>query len=185
MSDEQKKILEQKLWDIANTLRGKIDADEFRDYILGFIFYKYLSDKQYLHANQLLKTEKVKDYINVTDKSDIQSIKEDSLEALGYFLPPEDLFNSIAQKGKDKTNGKSGFIISDVERILRDIEQSTMGTDSEDDFIKLFEDLDLNSTKLGRTPDARNEIIARIFSHLDGIDFDLENPNSEYFGRCL
>ena len=182
MSEEQKKILEQKLWDIANTLRGKIDADEFRDYILGFIFYKYLSDKQYLHANQLLKTEKVKDYVNVTDKTDIQSIKEDSLEALGYFLPPEDLFNSIAQKGKEKTNGKSGFIISDVERILRDIEQSTMGTDSEDDFIKLFEDLDLNSTKLGRTPDARNEIIAKIFSHLDGIDFDLENPNSDILG---
>jgi type I restriction enzyme M protein len=182
MSEEQKKILEQKLWDIANTLRGKIDADEFRDYILGFIFYKYLSDKQHLHANQLLATEKVKDYINVTDKGDIQSIKEDSLEALGYFLPPEDLFNSIAQKGREKTNGKAGFIISDVERILRDIEQSTMGTDSEDDFIKLFEDLDLNSTKLRRTPDARNEIIAKIFTHLDGIDFDLANPNSDILG---
>ena len=182
MSEEQKKILEQKLWDIANTLRGKIDADEFRDYILGFIFYKYLSDKQHLLANDLLRTEKVKDYMNVTDKEAIQAIKEDSLATLGYHLFPEELFSSIAQKGREKTNGKSGFIISDVELILKNIEQSTMGTDSEDDFIKLFEDLDLNSTKLGRTPDARNEIIARIFAHLDGIDFDLENPNSDILG---
>lgn len=182
MSEEQKKILEQKLWDIANTLRGKMDADEFRDYILGFIFYKYLSDKQYLHANNLLKTETVKDYINVKDEDTIKAIKEDSLETLGYFLPPQDLFGSIAKKGNEKTNGKAGFIIGDIERILKDIEQSTMGTDSEDDFVKLFEDLDLNSTKLGRTPDARNEVIAKVITHLDGIDFDLANPNSDILG---
>lgn len=70
MSEDQKKVLEQKLWDIANTLRGKMDADEFRDYILGFIFYKYLSDKQYLHVNKLLKTEDIKDYANVKDESE-------------------------------------------------------------------------------------------------------------------
>ena len=54
MSTETKKTLEQKLWDIANTLRGKMGADEFRDYILGFIFYKYLSEKMHLYANQIL-----------------------------------------------------------------------------------------------------------------------------------
>ncbi|MCC8034772.1 MAG: type I restriction-modification system subunit M [Rikenellaceae bacterium] len=182
MSEEQKKILEQKLWDIANTLRGKMDADEFRDYILGFIFYKYLSDKQYLHASELLRTEKIKDYAQVVDKDTVEAIKEDSLEALGYFLPPQDLFDSIAGKGRGKTDGKAGFIIGDIERILKDIEQSTMGTDSEDDFVKLFEDLDLNSIKLGRTPDARNEVIAKIFSHLDGIDFELSNANSDVLG---
>ena len=57
MSEEQKRLLEQQLWNIANELRGKMDADEFRDYILGFIFFKYLSEKQYIFANELLETE--------------------------------------------------------------------------------------------------------------------------------
>ena len=57
MTEDQKQKLEQQLWNIANELRGKMGADEFRDYILGFIFYKYLSEKQYLYANKLLETE--------------------------------------------------------------------------------------------------------------------------------
>ena len=59
MTDEQKKKLEQKLWDIANTLRGKMGADEFRDYILGFIFYKYLSERMHSYANTLLRDDKL------------------------------------------------------------------------------------------------------------------------------
>ena len=60
MTEEQKKKLEQQLWNIANELRGKMSADEFRDYILGFIFYKYLSEKQHIFANKLLETEWIK-----------------------------------------------------------------------------------------------------------------------------
>lgn len=60
MSVEQKRQLNQQLWNIANTLRGKMDADEFRDYILGFIFYKYLSEKMELYANDILKEDKIK-----------------------------------------------------------------------------------------------------------------------------
>ena len=87
MSEEQKKLLETQLWNIANELRGKMDADEFRDYILGFIFYKYLSEKQYLYANTLLETEEIKDYLLVTNASDLEAIKEESLLKLGYLLP--------------------------------------------------------------------------------------------------
>ncbi len=57
MSEEQKRLLERQLWNVADTLRGKMDADEFRDYILGFIFYKYLSERMYLFANDVLKPE--------------------------------------------------------------------------------------------------------------------------------
>ncbi len=60
MSEEQKKQLEQQLWNIANELRGKMNADEFRDYILGFIFYKYLSEKMEIYANSILKADKIK-----------------------------------------------------------------------------------------------------------------------------
>ena len=182
MSEDQKRKLEQQLWNIANTLRGKMDADEFRDYILGFIFFKYLSEKQYIYANELLSGEEVTDYTKLIDQDSIDAIKSESLETLGYFLPPCDLFSSIAIKGNSDQEGESNFIIEDLQRILGDIEQSTMGTDSEDDFNKLFEDLDLNSTKLGRTVEARNEIIAKVLSHLENIDFEISNGESDILG---
>ena len=182
MSEDQKKKLEQQLWNIANELRGKMDADEFRDYILGFIFFKYLSEKQHLFANELLETETVKEYLNVTDEEDQEAIRDESLEKLGYFLKPNELFSSIAKKGNLKTEDESNFILEELEAILNGIEQSTMGTESEDDFNKLFEDLDLSSTKLGRSPDARNGLIAKVLSHLDKIDFELANADSDVLG---
>ncbi len=182
MSEEQKKLLEQQLWNIANELRGKMDADEFRDYILGFIFYKYLSEKQYLYANELLETEDIKDYLLVTDEDDLDAIREESLLKLGYFLKPNELFSSIAKKGNANTENESNFILEDLETILNGIEQSTMGTESEDDFNKLFEDLDLNSTKLGRSTEARNSLIAKVLFHLDKIDFALDDTDSDVIG---
>ena len=183
MSEEQKKLLEAQLWNIANELRGKMDADEFRDYILGFIFYKYLSEKQYLYANELLETEAVKDYLLVTDESDIEAIKEESLIKLGYFLRPEELFSSLTKKGNANIENQSDFILQDLQAVLNSIEQSTMGTESEDDFNKLFEDLDLNSTKLGRTVEARNKLIAKVLSHLNKIDFELGDADSDLLGE--
>lgn len=134
MTEAQKHRLEQQLWNIANELRGKMDADEFRDYILGFIFYKYLSEKQHLFANKLLETEDVKDYAQVTGNEDIEAIKDDSLEKLGYFLHPWELFSEIVRKGNADVEGESNFILEDLQGILNSIEQSTMGTASEDDF---------------------------------------------------
>lgn len=182
MSEDQKKLLEAQLWNIANELRGKMDADEFRDYILGFIFYKYLSEKQLIYANHLLETEAVKDYAKVKDEETIEAIKEESLEKLGYFLKPDELFSAIATKGNIKNESASNFILEDLDSILNGIEQSTMGTESEDDFNKLFEDLDLSSTKLGRTPEARNTLIAKVLSHLDKIDFALEDTDADVLG---
>ncbi|HEC66741.1 MAG TPA: type I restriction-modification system subunit M, partial [bacterium] len=84
MSETQKQQLEQQLWNIANELRGKMDADQFRDYILGFIFYKYLSEKMYLYANKILKQDKV-DYLDIKERSKegkaiIEAVKENALE---------------------------------------------------------------------------------------------------------
>jgi len=130
MSEDQKKQLERELWNIANTLRGKMDADEFRDYILGFIFYKYLSEKLHLHANDLLETEDVKEYLEVSDKETIEAIQEDSLETLGYFLTPDELFESITKKGNGVGGTEANYILDDLQSILNHIEQSTTGTDS-------------------------------------------------------
>lgn len=187
MTEAQKQRLESQLWKIANELRGKMDADEFRDYILGFIFYKYLSEKQHLFANKLLETESITDYPLVTDKDDLEAIKEESLEKLGYFLHPNELFSAITKKGnikidEDDEEEVGNFILEDLQGILNAIEQSTMGNESEDDFNKLFEDIDLASTKLGRTPNARNKLIAKVLAHLDLIDFQLDQVDADVLG---
>lgn len=187
MTEAQKQRLERQLWNIANELRGKMDADEFRDYILGFIFYKYLSEKQHIFANKLLETEDIKDYAKVTDEEDLDAIREESLEKLGYFLKPEELFSAIALRGNVKVDEKDeetagNFILEDLQGILNAIEQSTMGNESEDDFNKLFEDIDLASTKLGRSPGARNQLIAKVLAHLDQIDFRLEEVDADVLG---
>jgi type I restriction enzyme M protein len=186
MSDEQKKNLEQQLWNIANTLRGKMNADEFRDYILGFIFYKYLAERMDIYANTILKADKIK-YKEIKENSKhgkeyIEAIKEESLEKLGYFLKPSELFSEVAKRGNSDEEGEDNFILADLQKILNNIQLSTMGTDSEEDFDHLFEDMDLNSTKLGKTPEARNAIISKVLSHLDKIDFKLENTELDVLG---
>ena len=112
-------------------------------------------------------------------KEYLDAIKEEALEQLGFFLKPAELFHQIAERGKAETNN---FILEDLANILTNIEQSTMGSDSEDDFNKLFEDLDLTSTKLGRTEAAKNEIITKVLSHLDAIDFELQNTEADVLG---
>ncbi len=186
MSEDQKKQLEQQLWNIANTLRGKMNADEFRDYILGFIFYKYLAEKMEIYANTILKQDKIK-YKDIKEKTKdgkeyIEVIKSESLEKLGYFLKPSELFSEVAKRGNSDEAGKDNFILEDLQKILTNIQLSTMGTESEEDFDNLFEDMDLNSTKLGKTPQARNEIISKVLSHLDKIDFKLGNTELDVLG---
>ncbi len=186
MSEDQKKQLEQQLWNIANTLRGKMNADEFRDYILGFVFYKYLSEKMYRYADSILKQDGIR-YMDIKEntpkgKEYIEAIKEESLATLGYFLRPSELFSEVAKRGNSDKEGENNFILQDLAKILVSIEQSTMGTASEDDFDNLFEDLDLTSTKLGRTESAKNELIAKVLYHLDKIDFQLENAEADVLG---
>ena len=187
MTEEQKRILERQLWAIADTLRGKMDADEFRDYILGFIFYKYLSEKMHLYANQILEADGI-DYLDVkedTKKGDayLEAIQREAVEQLGFFLKPSELFSQVAKRGiTPLEDGGSTFILGDLTKILDNIERSTMGTESEDDFDKLFEDLDLTSTKLGRTEKAKNELIAKVLQHLDEIDFELSDSESDVLG---
>jgi type I restriction enzyme M protein len=168
-----------------------MDADEFRDYILGFIFYKYLSEKMHLYANEILKEDRIKyeDIKEGTKDGDayLGAIKDEALIKLGYFLKPSELFSEIAKRGNadaddDEAAVKSNFILEDLAKILNSIEQSTMGTDSEDEFDNLFEDLDLTSTKLGRTESAKNALISKVLAHLNKIDFKLGDANSDVLG---
>ncbi len=194
MSEDQKKLLESKLWNIADLLRGKMDADDYRNYILGFIFFKYLSEKLKAYANDILKADQIKyqdiDENSALGKQYVDAIRKSSIKSLGYFLKPSELFSNIALKGSNLVDQATNeiqeatqyFIIEDLEIILNNIEQSTMGTESEDDFVRLFEDLDLTSSKLGNSLKAKNEIIAKILGQLNEIDFKLEDTESDVLG---
>jgi len=180
---EQKAKLEQQLWNIANTLRGKMDADDFRDYILGFIFYKYLSRKMDLYANDILKPDgftfqEIEGHAQEAEY--MAAIKDAALDKLGYFLEPSELFSELARRGN--AGGKHQFILGDLAKVLTHIEQSTMGSESEEDFGNLFEDLDLTSSKLGKSENDKNELIVKVLTHLEEIDFDLENTDSDVLG---
>ena len=185
MSEEQLRQLQRQLWNIADTLRGKMNADEFRDYILGFIFYKYLSEKVVAYADSILVEDQLK-YVELDESNEeqagfIDAVRDSIVPELGYFLRPSELFNTIADRSRLDGKG-AGYVLDDVQQILKNIEQSTLGTDSADDFSHLFEDLDLTSTKLGKTADDRNELVAKVIQHLDAIEFDLNNTESDVLG---
>ncbi len=196
MAAEQKVKIEQQLWNIANTLRGKMDADDFRDYILGFIFYKYLSTKMDLYANEILKPDGLtfKELEGHAQEADyMEAVKDAALDKLGFFLKPSELFSELARRGSSRAsdatrasdaNTVSGdnFILGDLAKVLTNIEQSTMGSESEEDFGNLFADLDLTSHKLGKSETDKNELIVKVLVHLDEIDFDLENTESDILG---
>lgn len=183
MTEAQKLELERALWGIANDLRGKMDADEFRDYILGFIFFKYLSERLELYGNDILEPDGVTfaDIREGTEEGEeiLEAVRAEAVEELGYFLKPTELFTSIAQRGARKGDN---FILDDLTRILENIQKSTMGAASEEDFNHLFEDMDLGSTKLGRTVSDRNDLVAKIMIRLDGLDFRLRDVNSDVLG---
>lgn len=197
MTNDQKNQLKTQLWNIADSLRGKMNADEFRDYCLGFIFYKYLSERQHLYANEILAEDEI-DFLEVDEESEegqeyLEAIAEESIAQLGYFLKPSELFGSLAKRAvgaktieeEDFDNldfAQSTFILDDLTQVLNSIERSTMGTESEEDFDHLFEDLDLTSTKLGRTPKDKNALIAKILVQLDKIDFRLGDSDSDVLG---
>jgi len=185
MGEDKRKLLEQQLWNIADLLRGKMNADEYKNYILGFIFYKYLSEKQELYADELLKEDGLKyielDENNPEHKELIKAIEEESLENLGFFLKPHELFRYLVMKGEGKL-GKDTFILEDLHKTLKAIEDRTFEHESNEDFIGLFEDVDLTSPKLGKSEKDKNDLIVEIFKHLSKIDFEIKEKEDDILG---
>jgi type I restriction enzyme M protein len=187
MSEEQKRLLEKQLWGVANVLRGKMHADEYKNYILGFIFYKYLSEKLELYANKNLLAREDFKFADIKENSKegkeyLKAIKKACLDHLGFFLTPTELFSYLVKKGKGEIKGQTNFILEDLKKILNTIEQTSVGTASEDDFKGLFDDVDLTSTKLGSRENNKNEVIIEVLSLLNGIDFNLEDAKSDLLG---
>ena len=184
MTSEQKKNLEKQLWAIADLLRGKMNADEYKNYILGFIFYKYLSEIQGKYADKILEEsgENRKYIDNNFSEEEITELKKDSLDELGFFLKPAELFYYLVKKSKGETDDKKTFILEDLKKVLNHIEQTSAGTESEDDFAGLFSDVDLTSVKLGLSENKKNELIVDILNRLNEIDFKIHDPKSDLLG---
>jgi len=174
---EHKQELEKRLWAIANELRGNMGADEFRDYILGFIFFKFLSEKMENFAKKELEVEGISFAEAVKDPEIMEDLKEEAVESLGYFIEPHHLFHNIAARARSRE-----MIIEDLIKAMKEVEESALGHESEQDFTGLFEDVDLTSTKLGRTVEQKNRLISEVIKHLDEINFKFEDTEMDVLG---
>lgn len=187
MSEEQKRILERQLWGVANVLRGRMNADEYKNYILGFIFYKYLSEKLERYVNEkLLKSEnftftEIKENTK-EGKENLKHIKTACVDELGFFLQPNELFSHIVKKGKGDKKNETTFILDDLKNVLNAIERTSAGTPSEEDFKGLFDDMDFSSSKLGSRESEKNETIVEVITLLSGIDFKMEDTKGDILG---
>ncbi len=164
-----------------------MNADEYKNYILGFIFYKYLSEKLEQYVNDKLLKREDFNFAEIKEstkdgKQYLEHIKESCIDHLGFFLKPSQLFSYLVHKGKGNVKEQTTFILEDLKNILNSIEQTSMGTSSEDDFKGLFDDVDLTSSKLGSTENKKNDVIVEVLSLLNGIDFKLEDSKSDLLG---
>lgn len=177
MSDKQQN-LETKLWAVADVLRGTMDANEFKNYILGFIFYKYLSEKIELRLTNELKQDGLDfEQAYAIDKFK-KDLRQEAIENLGYFIEPQDLFSNLV---KQASVGDED-LIQNVERAFKKVGDSSIGGESAQDFENLFDDVDLQSSKLGRKVSDKNKLIGQIIKHLSEIDFELENDENDILG---
>lgn len=174
---EQQRELHTRLWAIANDLRGNMEANEFKNYILGLIFYRYLSEKVENKANDLLSEDDISYSKAWEDDEYREGLQEEFLEQLGYFIEPQYLFSTLLQSIED---GK--FDIEMLQGAINDITESTLGADSQDDFDHLFDDMDLGSTKLGRDVKSRSKLIAKVMANIAEIDFAHEDSEIDVLG---
>lgn len=177
MSDKQQN-LETKLWAVADVLRGTMDANEFKNYILGFIFYKYLSEKIELRLTNELKQDGLTFEQAYAKDEFKEDLRQEAIENLGYFIEPQDLFSNLV---KQASVGDED-LIQNVERAFKKVGDSSIGGESAQDFENLFDDVDLQSSKLGRKVSDKNKLIGQIIKHLSEIDFELENDENDILG---
>ena len=169
---QQAADLSSQLWAIANDLRGGMDANEFRNYILGTIFYRYLSERTEMYMEEILKEDGMS-YEQAFSDEDYKPIVEQwSLEHLGYIIRPENLFRELNRKiVKPKGDGDK-FSVEDYERAVNELTGSTLGHKSEKAFEGLFNDMRLQDTRLGDTVSERTEKIGKVIAKI-GEKFDV------------
>ena len=178
-STQQKQELFKTIWSIANDLRGAVDGWEFKSYVLGFLFYRYISENITNYINRLQKEAGIDgfDYVSFSDE-EAMSAKDMIVKEKGFFILPSQLFQNISKKAKNDPN-----LNITLAEIFDSIESSANGTESEDDIKGLFDDIDVNSNKLGATVIKRNERLTSILENIAALDLcDPQGNDIDLFG---
>ncbi len=176
--------LSSQLWSIANDLRGSMDANEFRNYILGTIFYRYLSERTEMYMQDILKNDDLT-YEQAFAENDYRPIVEDwSIEHLGYIIKPENLFRELKRKIVKPVNDADKFSIEDYERAVNELTGSTLGHKSEGAFSGLFDDMRLQDSRLGDTVSERTDKIGKVISKIGELNMDLSDQEFDVLGTA-
>lgn len=158
--EEQRAELHRVIWQIANDLRGSVDGWDFKSYVLGILFYRYISENitAYINKGEHEAGDKDFDYAKMAD-ADAEMARKDVVNEKGYFMLPSELFQNVNKEAKNNKN-----LNETLAKVFVNIEASAQGTSSEDDFKGLFADIDVNSNKLGPTVEKRNDKLTKILN---------------------
>lgn len=159
---QEREELHRGIWAISENLRGSVDGWDFKSYVLGFMFYRYISENManYINADEHAAGNADFDYAEISDK-DAEIARNDMVKTKGFFILPSQLFCNVR-----KNAAKDENLNMTLEKVFRSIEDSAKGTPSEYNFAGLFDDIDINSNKLGSTVTKRNATLVKL---LDGI----------------
>lgn len=160
--EQEREELHRAIWAIADELRGNVDGWDFKSYVLGVMFYRYISENLTNYINECEREAGYTefDYALLSDEEAKQA-REDLVKTKGFFILPSELFCNVRKRAKNDEN-----LNMTLERIFNHIEESAKGTESEEDFAGLFDDIDVNSNKLGATVPKRNANLVKL---IDGI----------------
>jgi type I restriction enzyme M protein len=176
---QQQAELHKQLWAMANDLRGNMAAANFKDYILGLIFYRFLSENLEVKINKLLEEDDL-NYEEAWKQEEYRTLLVQELvdnSDIGYLIEPEYLYSSMIKK-----INSNKFDISVLAKAINLLEESTMGHLSQEDFEGLFEDMDLNSSKLGKGESERSSLIAKVMLKVNDIDFMHDDTEIDVLG---
>ncbi|MDR1622239.1 MAG: type I restriction-modification system subunit M [Synergistaceae bacterium] len=170
--EQERAELHRTIWNIANDLRGSVDGWDFKQYVLGILFYRYISENliDYIDAGEREAGDVSFDYAELSD-GDAEQAREDLVKTKGFFILPSDLFENVRRRAANDEN-----LNETLEKVFHNIEASAQGTGSEENFKGLFDDIDVNSNKLGGTVAKRNEKLVKL---LNGVgDMDLSSSKT-------
>lgn len=171
--------LAKQLWAIANDFRGNMDASEFKNYILGLIFYRYLSEKTEDYMNDLLKDDGLSYKDALANPEYAEVVKGWSMDHLGYIVEPKHMWGTMID------NIDSGaFSIEDLEKAVNALIASTIGQESESAFSGLFNDMNLKANHLGKEVSDRTELVSKVMLKINDLSFDVKDTTFDYLGTA-
>lgn len=177
--EQERDELHRAIWAIADELRGAVDGWDFKNYVLGMMFYRYISENlsDYITCGERAAGDTGFDYVTMPDE-DAEGAREGLVQEKGFFILPSELFCNVCARAKDDEN-----LNETLETVFRHIEESAKGSESESDFEGLFDDFDVNSNKLGATVAKRNEKLMKLLSGVAEMNLgDVKGHDIDAFG---